>query len=100
MAAGAAVVASDIPAFRALLADGANGSLFANEDPISLADAINFLSSNHDALARLSRAGIEAALQYDWSAVASRILSVYESAMAGHGKVGIGSESASWKRGR
>ena len=100
MAAGAAVIASDIPAFRALLDDGTNGLLFKNEDPASLAQAINTLAGNHEELAQLSQSGMEAALQYDWDTVASRILSVYESAMAGHGKVGIGSESASWKRGR
>ena len=39
MAAGATVLASDIPAFRRVLDEGDNGVLFANEDPRDLARA-------------------------------------------------------------
>ncbi|MEY4735672.1 MAG: hypothetical protein RL428_1007, partial [Actinomycetota bacterium] len=40
LAAGAAVVASDIPAFEALLGEGRYGSLFASENPGALSKAI------------------------------------------------------------
>ena len=100
MAAGAAVVASNIPAFRALLQDGACGALFENEDSAELARVVSSLYADRSRIAELSLSGIDAAKRYDWKNVGAQILSVYETSMAGNGKVGVGSESASWKRGK
>ena len=46
MAAGAPIVASDIPAFKQLLGDGEFGALFENENPTSLAEQIIDLLRN------------------------------------------------------
>jgi len=100
MAAGAAVVASDIPAFAALLDNGAHGLLFPNEDSTGLARAVISLLADPRKLSEYSQSGIEAAKSYDWNSVAMRIMGAYETAMAGNGKVRVGSESATWKRGR
>ena len=100
MASGTPVVASDIPAFAAVLRDGLAGTLFANGDSSSLARSIIDLLSAPPKLAEFSQRGVVAASEYDWKSVATAILSVYETAMAGHGKVGIGNENASWKKGR
>lgn len=100
MAAGAAVVASDIPAFSAVLEGGALGVLFKNGEPTELARMILELVREPTTLSAFSHAGSRAAKAYDWNSVAVRILSVYETAMAGQGKVGLGNESAAWKRGR
>ena len=100
MAAGTPVLASDIPAFEAVLESGAAGSLFHNGDSDALARSVIDLLASPAKLTEFSHRGLEAAAQYDWNSVASQIVSVYESAMAGHGKVGVGSESASWKKGR
>jgi phosphatidylinositol alpha-mannosyltransferase len=40
LSAGTAVVASDIPAFRAVLENGESGELFKNEDPSDLAKVL------------------------------------------------------------
>jgi phosphatidylinositol alpha-mannosyltransferase len=98
MAAGAAVVASDIPAFQALLEEGKNGAHFENENVADLVRKISHLAQNESVRIELAEAGITAAKAYDWNSVAQRILSVYESAMAGHQKVSVGNESATWKR--
>ncbi|MFY9262912.1 MAG: glycosyltransferase family 4 protein [Arcanobacterium sp.] len=82
MSAGAGIVASDIPAFRAVLAEGENGAHFANDDSDDLARVV--IDALHDTPGRLARAerGAHDAWRYDWSTVASSILSVYETAIA------------------
>lgn len=74
MAAGAAVVASSIPAFTAVLDGGRAGSLFETGDPASLAETV--LEVLHDPAAKRSHAD-EWIRQYDWGTVTDRILEVY-----------------------
>jgi phosphatidylinositol alpha-mannosyltransferase len=100
MAAGAPVLASDIQAFRDLLAIGDSGETFTSEDPGDLARKVVALLRDRDRLRELSVNGSAAAIRFDWGSVATQIMSVYEVAMTGQGKVGVGSENASWKKGR
>ena len=85
MAAGTAVVASDLDAFRRVLEDGAAGRLVPVDDAAALAAGIDRGASD-DAGARSGyvAAAAEAVRRYDWSVVAEQILRVYET-VAGAG---------------
>lgn len=98
LAGGAAVVASDIPAFQALLGDGKYGSLFASEDPSSLAKTVIEILQNEEKRNSLRSAGKVYAQSFDWDVVAERIYDVYEMAMVGLGKVVLSSESRGWNK--
>ncbi|WP_461004885.1 glycosyltransferase family 4 protein [Trueperella pyogenes] len=81
MSAGAFVVASDIPAFRAVLSDGEFGVHFRNEDPDDLARVVNAALDDPEGREQISHYAAEAAWRFDWGTVASHILSVYETAI-------------------
>ena len=98
LAAGAAVVASDIPAFGALLGSGAYGTLFESENAQSLATSINTVFRDDELRNRIRTAGKEYAQSFDWDEVATRIYDVYEMAMVGLGKVTLSSENRSWNK--
>jgi phosphatidylinositol alpha-mannosyltransferase len=98
LAAGAAVVASDIPAFDALLGNGAYGTLFKSESATDLARAINEVLADESLRNRLRSDGKEYAQSFDWDVVAERIYDVYEMAMVGLGKVVLSSENRGWNK--
>ncbi len=98
MAAGAPVIASDIPAFVSLLGEGRYGSLFATEDSSDLAKKIIELLRDDETRQRLSIAAQERSKFFDWDTVAEQIFSVYEMAMVGSGSIGLASDSRSWGR--
>lgn len=98
LAGGAAVVASDIPAFQALLGNGDYGALFTSEDSASLATAVVNLLQDDERRNRLRRAGKEHAQSFDWEVVAQRIYDVYEMAMVGLGKVSLSSDTRAWSK--
>ena len=100
MASGAPVLASDIPAFVDLLTVGDCGSTFESENAADLAQKAIELLRNSAHLQELAEKGREAAIRFDWGSVATQIMSVYEVAMTGQGKVAVGSENASWKKSR
>ena len=79
MAAGACVVASDIPAFRTVLEDGKAGRLFTTKDPAALADAVLSVLADDAARRALVTRGYARASQYDWDTVVDDVLAVYES---------------------
>jgi phosphatidylinositol alpha-mannosyltransferase len=81
MAAGAPVVASDLPAFAAVLDGGRSGRLFPAGDSEAAAAAIVGLLTDSDAANQLRAHGQAAAKAYDWSRVVPAIESVYEQAM-------------------
>lgn len=82
MAGGAHVVASDIPAFRAVIDDGRAGSLFAVGDPDDLARALlTAIAGGRDVLAH-ARDWVE---QYDWGRVARQVLDVYRTVLNAKG---------------
>jgi phosphatidylinositol alpha-mannosyltransferase len=78
MAAGATVLASDIPAFRRVLDGGRYGALFVSEDAADLARVLEGLLEDPDRRAALDAAAARAVRRYDWGAVATQILRVYE----------------------
>jgi phosphatidylinositol alpha-mannosyltransferase len=81
MAAGAAVVASDLPGFRSVVDDGVSARLVPPGDPASLAVAIEALLDN-DALRRTqTAAATEAVRAYDWPWVTAQVRSVYREAV-------------------
>ncbi len=81
MSAGSFVVASDIPAFRAVLNSGAFGAHFSNDDDTNLAEVVvRELSDPAKRDETVARARREAH-RYDWSTVASQIFAVYENAI-------------------
>ncbi|QTE31493.1 glycosyltransferase family 4 protein [Pengzhenrongella sicca] len=89
MSAGAAVVASDLGAFRRVLDDGAAGTLFRLGDSADLAATLTRVLSDPELRAVTVKRGRETVRQYDWSAVTSEILAVYEMvAGADTGEVG------------
>ena len=98
LSAGTAVVASDIPAFRAVLENGEAGELFKNEDPSDLAKVLVSLLRDSDKRKRLSENGRLSAQKYDWQVVAEQIESVYEMAIAGGQRVTLSSENKFWSR--
>ncbi|HEU4514374.1 MAG TPA: glycosyltransferase family 4 protein [Nocardioidaceae bacterium] len=77
MAAGTPVLASDIPAFRRVLGDGAYGTNFRNEDVADLtAKALVLLGDGRREELRDAASAVVG--RYDWSSVAGRIVQVYE----------------------
>jgi phosphatidyl-myo-inositol alpha-mannosyltransferase len=98
MAAGATIIASDIPAFTEVLQSGERGSLFTSGDPQALADEIAQLLGDEQKRKELSRLGVEGSDKYDWNNIASQISDVYELALASGPGVALGSENRPWKR--
>jgi len=78
MAAGATVLASDIPAFRRVLEDGRCGVLYGNEDADDLAVRLAALLDDPARRAALDEQAQAVVGRYDWSAVAERVVHVYE----------------------
>jgi phosphatidyl-myo-inositol alpha-mannosyltransferase len=78
MASGAAVAASDIPAFRGLLDNGRLGALFTPGDPSAAARAITGLLDDAPRRERLREAAAREVHRYDWSVLAPEIEAVYE----------------------
>uniref|UniRef100_UPI003D90F762 glycosyltransferase family 4 protein n=1 Tax=Gordonia sp. B7-2 TaxID=3420932 RepID=UPI003D90F762 len=87
MAAGAAVIASSLNAFRRVLDDGRAGRLVTTGSPEELAEGVVDLLSDTQARAELVRAGRVRADRYDWSRVADQILRVYDTVTVGAGPV-------------
>ena len=79
MAAGAAVVASDLPAFRAVLDDGRLGALFPVGDAAAAASSILGMLGDAGHRDRVRAAARIGAQGYDWAVVAPRIEAMYES---------------------
>jgi phosphatidylinositol alpha-mannosyltransferase len=98
LSAGTAVVASDIPAFRAVLENGEAGELFKNEDSADLAKVIAKLMRDDEKRKRLSENGVMSAQKYDWQVVAEQIETVYEMAIADGQRVTLASDSRFWSK--
>lgn len=98
LSAGTAVVASDIPAFKAVLENGSAGELFRNTDSADLAKVLVALLRDDEKRKKLSENGSLSAQKYDWQVVAEQIESVYEMAIAGGQRVTLASESRFWSR--
>jgi phosphatidylinositol alpha-mannosyltransferase len=84
MAAGTAVVASNLDAFRRVLCDGKAGRLVQVEDSAALAEGLIAVLSDDSLRGRYVQAATTAVGRYDWSVVADEIMRVYET-VAGSG---------------
>ncbi len=87
MAAGAAVVASDLNAFRRVLDDGRAGRLVPTGSAEGLATAVIDLLGDDVSRAELVARAQARAARYDWSRVADQILRVYETVTVWAGPV-------------
>ncbi len=78
MAAGKPVVASGIPGYRSVVADGVDGVLAPPKDSAALASALCRVLASADLRERLGQAGRMKARRFDWSVVADRVLAYYQ----------------------
>ena len=90
MAAGTPVLASDIDAFRRVLAGGDAGALAPVGDAAALADAAAVLLDDPARRAALTASAREVVRRYDWPVVAQQVVRVYETVAAGG--VGVGED--------
>jgi phosphatidylinositol alpha-mannosyltransferase len=96
LAGGAAVVASDIPAFSDLLGGGQYGALFESEDSQSLARVVIDLLRDDVKRSELAETGRVHAQRFDWSSVAQQIYEIYETVLEKGDKLNVTSESRAW----
>ncbi|PTR43923.1 phosphatidylinositol alpha-mannosyltransferase [Rhodococcus sp. OK611] len=89
MAAGTAVVASELDAFRRVLRDGTAGMLVPVGDSAALSTAIDSVLSDPDRRRALVGTATEVVAEYDWPVVAEQILRVYETVTVGGSGVGV-----------
>ncbi|MGZ4131465.1 MAG: glycosyltransferase family 4 protein [Actinomycetota bacterium] len=80
MAAGLAVVASDVPGYDAVVRDGVDGLLVPPRDPGALAAAAARVLDDPALAARLGQAGRERAASFDWDVVVERLEALYRRA--------------------
>ena len=79
MAAGTAVLASDLPAFRRVLQDGACGAMFTTGDPGALAREAARLLADAPLRDRYAGAGSQRVQDFDWERVVEDVIAVYDS---------------------
>ena len=89
MAAGAPILASDIPAFNRVLLGGRAGALFRVGDPAALAAGAAELLDDAPRRKQLSDEAKAAVRVYDWSTVARDVVRVYETVAGDTGVVEI-----------
>jgi phosphatidylinositol alpha-mannosyltransferase len=78
MAAGAPIVASDIPGYRDVITHGEQGLLVERQNSEALADAMLRLLADPQLRARMRQAGQRTARGYDWPRVAAQVLEYYD----------------------
>ena len=78
MAGGAAIVASDLEAFRLVLDDGRAGEMFAAGDAEALARVCAGLLADTPRRRALVDTGREVVRRYDWSVITREVVRVYE----------------------
>jgi phosphatidylinositol alpha-mannosyltransferase len=81
MAAGAAIAASDLDAFRRVLDGGRAGALFPTGDAPALTKLLAELLDDPQRRTELAAAAREAVQAFDWPSVANRVLEVYATAI-------------------
>jgi phosphatidyl-myo-inositol alpha-mannosyltransferase len=80
-AAGAPVIASDIPGYRDVLRDGVDGLLVPPGDALALAESLRRLALEERLRARMAGAARERAERFAWPHVAAEVLDCYEQAV-------------------
>ena len=89
MAAGAPVVASDLPAFAAVLRDGALGRLFTTSDAAACAAAVVEVCRDDELRKRLRTRAAADVRRYDWSTVVEDVLAVYQTVLPATRREGL-----------
>lgn len=82
MAAGRAVVASDIPGYRSVMTDGRQGRLVPPGEPAPLAEAIGVMIDNPALRHAAAVEGRRTVSRYDWPVVADEVRACYLDAVA------------------
>jgi phosphatidylinositol alpha-mannosyltransferase len=82
MAAGAAVVASDIRGYRDVVRHGVTGLLTTRASSFGIASAIVHLARSPGAATALRGAARREVERYDWARVTERVLDVYDRALS------------------
>ncbi|MBL7132486.1 MAG: glycosyltransferase family 4 protein [Phycisphaerae bacterium] len=77
MVCGKAIVASDIPATRAIITPGENALLVAPADADAWAAAIGNLLGNNELRSSIERNNLQRAEQYDWPVIAGKFTEIY-----------------------
>ncbi len=99
MAAGAPVLASNLPAFERVLDGGAAGATFANGRADDLAAQCVALLRDPARRDRLAELGRERARTFDWSVVAEQITAVYDTVLPASGGSVTRIDPQTWRRG-
>jgi phosphatidylinositol alpha-mannosyltransferase len=84
MAAGRALVCSDIPGYRTVVTPGENAACFRPGDVRALARTLANLVDDPERRGRLAEAGRQRALDFAWPRVVDRIEAVYREAVGHH----------------
>src|SRR5213596_2382721 len=84
MAAGCAVVASDIHGYKRVVQRNVSGLLVEPKDPDAIADALERLIREPETRRALGEAGAKRAPDYDWNHVTGELVRVYEQAIGRH----------------
>ncbi len=82
MAAGLPVVASDIPGYRAVLAEGSAGVLVPPESPPALESALFNVLEDPELRRDLTLSGIARAERYSWCRLIDQVMDAYGDAIA------------------
>jgi phosphatidylinositol alpha-mannosyltransferase len=82
MAAGLPVVASDIPGYRAVLAEGSAGMLVPPDSPASLEHALFNVLDSSELRQNLTLSGVARADRYSWDRLIDQVLEAYADAIA------------------
>jgi phosphatidylinositol alpha-mannosyltransferase len=80
MAAGRAVVCSDIPGYRTVVTPGRDAAVFPPGDVSALARTLSQLVEDRERRGRLAEDGRRRALDFSWPSVVDRIVAVYREA--------------------
>ncbi len=83
MAAGCAVIASDIHGYKKVVQRNVSGLLVEPKETDALADAILRLATDTELRSRLGDAGARRAPEFDWKHVTTQLVEVYEQVIAG-----------------
>ena len=82
MAAGLPVIASDIPGYRAVLAEGTAGVLVPPDNPEALEKALFAVLGNAELRDDLRASGLARAERYSWDRLIRQVMEAYEEAVA------------------
>jgi len=91
MAAGRALVATDIPGYASVVKPEHDGILVAPSDPLALALALVRVLADRELRALLGANGRVSAQKYDWPQVAAQVLEAYE-------RASVSARAASWRQ--